>query len=900
MSTPDLDALRTAVETASNSVRDLKNSGGSPDAIKSAVATLNAAKSAFAAANGGLGVDGKPYEPPLTKAEKKKRDRERKAAEKADAEKSGEKADGEKAAEAPASGEGSGKNQAKKLAKKAAAAEKKKKLKEQAAAGKAPAAAGKSPANSPPTAAPPPLASASPAKPARAPPGDAAARPPLTLAVNPNDPLLSRPVLSLLAATLSGLFADLSVVPDLRVPLRNPRLTTAEGDVVVGDAAAAAYLVALAERRHGGRGVYARAAKHWTAGGKAEQWMQYAQGMREAPQGREAVAGTLEAWLGTHTFCCGGCRPSGADWACLAVLGWGETQDQIYGTNVTRWMKALTSSPAMKTALQLAAGIVSGTEHFAEAGGLEPLHPGMNPLEGATVGDVCTRFPPEPSGYLHIGHAKAVLLNHYYAQRYKGRLIVRFDDTNPSKEKDEYLQSILQDLQTLGVRPNVVTYTSDYFGVIDGFARTLLREGKAFMDDTPQEEMQKERMERKESKHRNQDPQEALRLFDIMCQGTEDGGKYCLRAKIDMASNNGTMRDPVLFRQNLTPHHRTDKKFKAYPTYDLACPIVDSVEGVTHALRTTEYNDRDEQYAWIQRALGLRRVRIHAFSRLDFMHTVLSKRKLAWFVENNAVTGWDDPRFPTVRGIVRRGLDVEVLRTFMLGQGASRRITLMDWSKIWAENKKAIDATARRYMAVGEGHVHMTVTFPGSEEEIEERFLTTTFLPKDPAAGKRAVRIGTRVLLEGVDTEGITKGESIVLMRWGVFEVTRTEGGLEAVFVPDGDFKSAARKLTWIAPHPNNTPCRVKEFDNLISKPSLEEGDDFQDFVNPDTLAESSLVGDDGLKALQVGAVIQLERRGYFRVDAPYLGKDKPLVLHTIPDGRKKAMSKVEGKLAHR
>ena len=299
--------------------------------------------------------------------------------------------------------------------------------------------------------------------------------------------------------------------------------------------------------------------------------------------------------------------------------------------------------------------------------------------------------------------------------------------------------------------------------------------------------------------------------------------------------------------------------------------------------------------------MGLRRVRIHAFSRVNFKNTLLSKRKLTWFVDNKNVTGWDDARMPTVRGVIRRGVNVSCLKNFMYSQGASRRVVLLDWMVFWSENKKEIDKTAKRFMAIDkESNVKLTITNGPKEEE--NSYLEAPLLPKDPSAGNRAMRICAQVLLETVDVEGVEVGEMIVLMRWGAVKVTKVEEGkIEGEIVPDfTDFKSAKRKLTWMADVSSNTPVVLTEFDNLVSKDKLEEEDNFMDFINPNTLAETEVVGDAGLKSLCEHEVIQLERRGFFRVDRPYISAEKPLILYMIPDGKAKAMSGLAGKLAHR
>lgn len=289
-------------------------------------------------------------------------------------------------------------------------------------------------------------------------------------------------------------------------------------------------------------------------------------------------------------------------------------------------------------------------------------------LPDAEIGKVCLRFAPEPSGYLHMGHAKAALLNQYFADRYQGELILRFDDTNPAKESSEFVENLLKDVETLGVKYKKVTHTTDYFDELMKKAEELIKQGKAYVDDTPREQMQKERMDGIESKCRNYSVEENLKLWKEMIVGSERGLQCCLRGKLDMQDPNKSLRDPVYYRCNPVPHHRIGSNYNIYPTYDFACPYVDALEGITHALRSSEYHDRNAQYYRIQEDLGVRKVHIYEFSRLNMVHTLLSKRNLRWFVENGKVDGWDDPRFPTVQGIVRRGLKIEALVQFILEQ----------------------------------------------------------------------------------------------------------------------------------------------------------------------------------------------------------------------------------------
>jgi glutamyl/glutaminyl-tRNA synthetase len=270
-----------------------------------------------------------------------------------------------------------------------------------------------------------------------------------------------------------------------------------------------------------------------------------------------------------------------------------------------------------------------------------------------------------------------------------------------------------------------------------------------------------------------------------------------------MSSTNGTMRDPVLYRFNDTPHHRTGTKYKAYPTYDFACPIVDSLEGVTNALRTTEYNDRDEQYHWIQNALGLRHVYILSYGKINFINTVLSKRKLTWFVENGYVDGWNDARFPTIQGCIRRGMQVESLKSFIISQGASKRVINMEWDKFWSENKKVLEDISPRYMAVStDRKVLFTVT--NIPKEIEGVLINIH--PSKPEMGQRVLRRYHEIYLEVDDAQLFAEGEEVTLVRWGNFfidRIVKDENGtvlsLEVPYLPPSSSLSPFQLLimTW-------------------------------------------------------------------------------------------------------
>ncbi|EFN80646.1 Bifunctional aminoacyl-tRNA synthetase [Harpegnathos saltator] len=532
-------------------------------------------------------------------------------------------------------------------------------------------------------------------------------------------------------------------------------------------------------------------------------------------------------------------------------------------------------------------------------------------LPGAKMGKVVVRFPPEASGYLHIGHAKAALLNQYYAEAFQGQLIMRFDDTNPAKETVEFEHAILEDLKLLRIKSDRFTHTSDYFDVIEKYCTTLIKSGHAYVDDTSAQLMKEQREQKMKSDNRNNSIEKNLALWDEMRRGTVKGQECCVRAKIDYESVNGCMRDPTIYRCKSEPHPRTGDKYKVYPTYDFACPIVDSIENVTHTLRTMEYRDRDPQFFWILEALGLRKPNIWEYSRLNMTHTVLSKRKLTWFVNEGLVDGWDDPRFPTVRGILRRGMTVEGLKQFIIAQGSSKSVVFMQWDKIWAFNKKVIDPVAIRYTTLDNDKI-----VPVEVMDAKEEWLTVQNHPKDPSKGTKRVRVGPKIFIEKDDAESLIEGQNTTFISWGNLMIKQIEKKNSTVVnvkaslnLDDKNYKDTL-KITWLAApsaaesdrkaeETDAISCYAVYFDHIMSVPVLGKDDDFKNFVAKDTRKEVEMLGEVELKRVKKGEIIELRRKGFFICDVPYApispysSREQSVILFHIPDGRMAPPSKV-------
>ncbi|HPF09381.1 MAG: glutamine--tRNA ligase/YqeY domain fusion protein [Candidatus Cloacimonetes bacterium] len=524
-----------------------------------------------------------------------------------------------------------------------------------------------------------------------------------------------------------------------------------------------------------------------------------------------------------------------------------------------------------------------------------------NDLESGKHKYIVTRFPPEPNGYLHIGHAKSICLNFGIARDYQGRCHLRFDDTNPVKEDLEYVDSIMEDVRWLGWEWNdKLFFASDYFDKLYEYAEILIQEGKAFVCELSMDELREYRgtltVPGKNSPYRNRSVEENLDLFRRMRDGEFPDGSKSLRAKIDMASPNLNMRDPVIYRIKKTEHHRTGDSWQIYPMYDYTHCVSDALEGITHSICTLEFEDHRPLYDWFLDQLPVPcHPRQIEFARLNLSYTVMSKRLLLALVKEGYVKGWDDPRMPTIAGMRRRGFTPEAIRDFADRIGVAKANSMVDFELLNFCVREDLNKKALRRMAVL-NPLKLTISnYPEGSEE-----LTAENNPEDSEAGNRSITFSRELYIEREDfSENPPKGwfrlapGKEVRLKHAYYvtctDVVKDDSGMITELICTYDPKSRGgwsddgRKvkgtLHWVSAA-HAIALEVRLYDHLFSIPDLndmEEGKSYLDYLNPESeIINSQALGESSLINATIGQSFQFLRLGYFTPDYDFC-KDKPV-----------------------
>jgi glutaminyl-tRNA synthetase len=502
---------------------------------------------------------------------------------------------------------------------------------------------------------------------------------------------------------------------------------------------------------------------------------------------------------------------------------------------------------------------------------------------------VLTRFPPEPNGYLHIGHAKSICLNFGLAKKYGGKTNLRFDDTNPVKEDTEYVDSIKEDVKWLGFDWAAELYASDYFEQLYEWAIVLINKGLAYVDDQNQEEIREGRgtvnQPGTNSPFRERGVEENLKLFTGMREGKYKEGEKVLRARIDMAHPNMLMRDPILYRIIHAEHHRTGDKWCIYPMYDYAHGQCDSIENITHSICTLEFDVHRPLYDWFIEKLEIFPSHQYEFARLNLTYTVMSKRKLLELVKNNYVSGWDDPRMPTICGIRRRGYTPESIRMFADKVGVAKRDNIIDLSLLEWCLREDLNKRSNRYMAVLDPVKLVITNYPVGVKEI----FTAPLNPELPEAGTREIVFGRELYIERDDfMENPPKkyfrlqpgGE--VRLKYSYIikceEIVKDKSGLiteiRCTYDPSsrpgtGEWRSVKGTIHWLECG-NVKETEIRLFDRLFTQPEMDaipEGEDYKNYLNPDSLRVVKGYVDEHILEDKSGIGVQFERLGYFIQD---------------------------------
>ena len=527
----------------------------------------------------------------------------------------------------------------------------------------------------------------------------------------------------------------------------------------------------------------------------------------------------------------------------------------------------------------------------------------IDDLESGKTSKVITRFPPEPNGYLHIGHAKSICLNFSLADEFNGETNLRFDDTNPIKEDTEYVESIKEDVKWLGFDWDNLFFASNYFDTMYEKAVLLIKKGKAYVCDLTPEEIKEYRGSLtepgKDSPYRNRSVEENLNLFERMKNGEFKDGEKVLRAKIDMTSPNINMRDPIIYRIAHSTHHNTGDKWCIYPMYDFAHPLEDAIEGVTHSICTLEFEDHRPLYDWIVKECEMENVpRQYEFARLNMTNTVMSKRKLKLLVDNKIVDGWDDPRMPTIAGLRRRGYTPKSIRNFCNEIGVAKSASTVDEQMLEYFIREDLNVSAERAMAVINPLKLVITNYPEGQSEL----LPVEKNPNDKEAGTKNVTFSREVYIEREDfMENPPKKYfrlfpgNEVRLRGAYFvkctDVIKDENGnvTEIHCTYDPETKSGSgftgRKVKgtihWVDAN-NAVPAEFRLYEPLILDDVEEnKGKDFLDQINPNSLTVCNGYVEADLKDAKVNTKYQLVRNGYFNVD-PKDSTNEHLVLNRI------------------
>ena len=510
-------------------------------------------------------------------------------------------------------------------------------------------------------------------------------------------------------------------------------------------------------------------------------------------------------------------------------------------------------------------------------------------LKSGKVDSVLTRFPPEPNGYLHLGHAKSICINFGLAQKYGGKTNLRFDDTNPTKEDTEYVDSIKEDIKWLGFQWDKEKYASDYFDQLYAWAEELIQKGLAYVDDQTQEEISKGRgtvdKPGAESPYRNRSVEENLRLFREMRDGKYADGEKVLRAKIDMASPNMMFRDPLLYRIKHASHHRTGDKWCIYPMYDFTHGQCDSIEHITHSICTLEFDVHRPLYDWFIQTLGIYPSHQYEFARLNLTYTLMSKRKLLELVQKGLVSGWDDPRMPTLCGVRRRGYTPEALKMFCEKIGVSKRDQLMDLQLLEWCVRQDLNARSNRYMVV-EDPVKVTLT---NWEAGKVEWFDCPLNPAEPDGATRKVPFTGELYISRADfmedapkkffrlkPDGEVRLKYTYIIKCN--EVIKDAEGnvveLKCTFDPStrpgsGEWRSVKGTIHWVSTaHAKEVELRM--YDKLFTLADMSqvpEDKDYKDFLNPQSLVLGRGYAEPALLEDKSGIAVQFERDAYYFKD---------------------------------